>query len=116
MSEKHIADAESKFRVCNINPDFCKVNGKVVPFEITRELTPERAAYASTVKARGGCKVLHIDSINKGVVGNAGQGVSSGVSQGGGDTKIIEGSKSVKVEGKLCARHLDLCDMNVKTG
>jgi hypothetical protein len=112
MSEKHIADAESMFRVVNIAPDMCIVNGKVVPFEIYKQLPPEKSNYARKVRARGE-KVLHVDSIVKGVIGNAGSGVSSGVSQGGGDTKILEGSPTVRVEGKLCTRHKDLCDMNV---
>lgn len=114
MAEKHIADAESIWNVCNINPDMCIVNGQVVPFEIYQELTPEKSNYARKVFARG-CKVLHVDSIIKGVIGNAGKGVSSGVSQGSGDTKVLEGSTSVRVEGKRGARHLDLCDMNVKS-
>jgi hypothetical protein len=115
MSGRHIADAEAKFKVVNIAPDFCKVNGQVVPFDIYQELPPEKSSYAKQVNARGE-KVLHVDSIVKGVIGNAGSGVSSGVSQGGGDTIIIEGASSVRVEGKLCARHLDLCQMNVKSG
>lgn len=115
MSEPHIADAETRFRVVNIAPDFCIVGGKVVPFEIYRDLPPEKSNYASKVRARGE-KVLHIDSIVKGVIGNAGSGVASGVSQGGGDTVITEGSQSVRVEGKLCARHFDLCQMNVSSG
>jgi hypothetical protein len=114
MAEKHIADAESIWMVCNINPDMCIVNGQVVPFEIYRELTPEKSNYAHTVYARG-CKVLHVDSIIQGVIGNAGKGVSSGVSQGSGNTKVLEGAKSVHVEGKPGARHLDLCDMNGKS-
>jgi hypothetical protein len=109
---KHIADAESTWRVVNINPDMCIVGGQVVPFEIYRELTPEKANYSHTVHARG-CMVLHVDSIVRGVIGNLGTGVSSGVSQGSGHTKILEGARSVRVEGKRCARHLDLCDMNV---
>lgn len=115
MSERHIADAEAGFLVLNVNPDLCIVNGKVVPFDIHREMPPERSNYAKRVRARGQ-KVLHVDSIISGVIGNQGQGVSSGVSQGAGDTVIIDGSKSVRVEGKLCARHLDLCLMNVKSG
>ena len=112
MSERHIADAESSWKVVNITPDFCVVGGVVVPFDIYRELPPEKSDYAKKVRARGE-KVLHVDSIVGGVIGNAGSGVSSGVSQGGGDTKILEGATSVHVEGKLCARHLDLCDMNI---
>lgn len=114
MAEKHIADAESIWKVCNISPDMCIVNGQVVPFEIYRELTPEKSNYARKVFARG-AKVLHVDSIIKGVIGNAGKGVSSGVSQGGGDTKILQGASSVRVEGYHGARHQDLCDMNVKS-
>lgn len=114
MSEKHIADAESMFRAVNITPDFCIVGGVVVPFEIYRELPPEKSSYARKVKAKGE-KVLHKDSIIKGVIGNAGRGVSSGVSQGSGDTILIEGARSVRVEGHLCARHKDLCQMNVKS-
>jgi hypothetical protein len=115
MAERHIADAEATFLVVNITPDFCIVNGTVVPFDIHKELPPEKANYARKVKARGE-KVLHVDSIVQGVIGNAGSGVSSGVSQGGGDTRIIEGAQTVHVEGQLVARHLDLCKMNVKTG
>ena len=114
MAEKHIADAESTWKVCNINPDMCIVNGQVVPFEIYQVLTPEKSNYASTVHARG-CKVLKVNSIIKGVIGNAGKGVSSGVSQGSGDTVVLEGAKSVRVEGQLCARHMDLVEMNIKS-
>lgn len=112
MSAKHIADAEGAFKVLNISPDFCIVNGAVVPFEIYQELHPEKSNYASTVIARSE-KVLHLNSIVRGVIGNAGSGVASGVSQGGGNSIIVEGAKTVRVEGQLCARHMDLCSMNV---
>ncbi len=115
MSDRHIADAEAGFRVINISPDFCKVGGKVVPFDIFRELPPERSNYARRTNARKE-KVLHVASIVKGVIGNAGKGIASGVSQGSGDTVIVDGSKSVRVEGQLVARHRDLCQMNVSSG
>ena len=114
MSDRHIADAEAQFMVVNVTPDFCKVNGVVVPFDIFQILPPERSNYARKVNARGE-KVLHVASIVKGVIGNAGQGVSSGVSQGGGDSVVIEGAPKVRVEGQLTARHRDLCQMNVKS-
>jgi hypothetical protein len=114
MSGRHIADAEAAWMVCNITPDFCRVNGAVVPFDIYKPLPPEKRNYAKTVRARGE-KVLHLDSIIQGVIGNMGKGVKSSVSQGGGDTIIIEGSQTVRVEGQLCARHKDLCLMNVKS-
>lgn len=111
---RHIADAESGFLATNINPDFCIVCGKVVPFDIYREFPPERRAYARTVRARGK-KVLHIDSVVSGVIGNAGQGVMSGVSQGSGDVWMIEGAPTVQTEGKRAVRHHDLVHMNVKS-
>jgi hypothetical protein len=111
MAERHIADAESEFKVVNINPDMCFVNGAVVPFEIYRELPPEKSNYAHTVHARG-CMVLHVDSVVQGVIGDAGSGVISGVSQGAGNNIIREGAKTVHVEGSLVARHDDLVGMN----
>ena len=111
MAVGHIADAESTFKVVNINPDMCFVNGAVVPFEIYRELPPEKSNYAHTVHARG-CMVLHVASITQGVVGDAGSGVISGVSQGGGNNIIRTGAQTVRVEGALVARHNDLVGMN----
>jgi hypothetical protein len=111
MAERHIADAEAEFKVVNTNPDLCFVNGVVVPFEIYRELPPELSNYAHTVHARG-CMVLHVDSVIQGVIGNAGAGVISGVSQGAGNNIIREGAHTVHVEGALVARHHDRVGMN----
>ena len=111
MAEKHIADAESQFIVVNVNPDFCKVGKKVIPFDISQVLQPEKSSYAKTVFARGK-QVLMQNSIIKAVNGNAGEGVSSGVSLALGDTKIIEGASTVHTEGRLTARHLDEVLMN----
>jgi hypothetical protein len=114
MSERlHIADAEAEFKVVNVTPDFCKVHGKTVPFEIFRDLTPQRVNYAQKTRARG-VAVLTVDSVVAGVVGNMGKGVVSSVSQGGGDTVVIQGVKSVRVEGRPVCRDQDLCLMNVK--
>jgi len=109
--ENHIADAEARFMVVNIAPDFCIVGNQVVPFDIVSLLPPEKAAYAETVFARSE-KVLMVDSIVKGVSGNAGSGVRSGVSLGAGNVKIISGSQTVFVESRAVARHGDLCEMN----
>ena len=111
MATKHIADAESTFKVVNIDPDMCFVNGTVVPFEIYRELPPEKSNYSPNVNARG-CKVLHVNSVTQGVIGNAGSGVISGVSQGAGNNIVLEGAQSVRVNGQRCARHNDLVGMN----
>lgn len=110
---KHIADAESDFKVTNINPDFCEVHGSVVPFEISQVLSSERDNYAETFHARGK-KVLHVGTIIKGVRGNAGKGIHSGVSQGGGDSIMIEGTTNFRVQKQLVCRHGDRAHMNVK--
>lgn len=116
MSEaRHIADAESEFRVVSITPDFCTVHGKVVPFEIFRDLTPQRFNYAQKVRARG-VPVLTVDSVIAGVVGNMGKGVVSTVSQGSGDTIVIQGVDNVRAEGRAVCRDQDLCLMNGKAG
>jgi uncharacterized Zn-binding protein involved in type VI secretion len=111
MSTRHIADAEDAFFVINIEPDFCEVGDTVIPFDISRELTPERSNYTKTVNARGK-KVLTVDSVVRGVIGDAGSGVKSGTSQQRGDVVILTGSPTVKAEGKQVARHGDLCLMN----
>ena len=101
--------------VLNVTPDFCKVGKRVVPFDIVAVLPPERAAYARSVFAHSE-KVLMVDSIVKGVEGNAGCGVRSGVSQGAGNVRVIAGARSVFVESRAAARHGDLCEMNGSVG
>jgi len=113
MSESHIADAESAHLVMNINPDFCQVGKSVVAFDISRELSNEKSSYAKSVSARGNA-VLLVDSIVRGVVGDAGTGVMSGVSQGNGHVVVKQGSSTVQIEGRKVARDGDRCEMNVQ--
>ena len=112
MSTPHVADAEASFKVVNVAPDFCTVNGQVVPFDIYQELSPERSDYSPDVEARGG-RVLTRGSVVDGVVGNMGEGVMSGVSQGKGTTVILEGDDTILVNGKGVARHGHRCMMNI---
>ena len=109
--ERHIADGESQFVVLNVTPDFCKVGKSVVAFDICQILTPEKADYAHSVLARSE-PVLLIDSIVNAVQGNAGSGVNSGVSLGGGHTQVLAGSTTVFIESRMTARHDDLVEMN----
>lgn len=109
--EKHIADAEAQFMAISVTPDFCLVGSQVIPFDIVSFLPPEKSSYASTVSARSE-KVLIVDSIVAGVLGNAGLGVKSKVSMGLGNVKITSGSETVFVESKAVARHGDACEMN----
>jgi hypothetical protein len=109
----HVADAEVGFRVLNVTPDFCEVDGQVVPFEIYRELPPERVNYAKAVRARG-VPVLTIVSVVSGVIGNMGKGVFSTVSQKDGHTMLLQGVESVRAEGNPVCRDQHLCLLNGK--
>lgn len=112
---KHIADAETKFVVVNVNPDFCKVDGEVVAFDISRAVSEERASYAQDFFARGE-KVLPVGSVVQGVEGNAGEGIFSGVAAEKGDNVTTTGSPVLFVNGRAVCRHDDEVEMNVKTG
>jgi hypothetical protein len=110
---KHIADAESEFKVVNITPDFCRVDGCVVPFDIKQDLSEERTEYAKDFFARGK-RVLRLGSVVRGVEGNAGEGVISGVSQDDGDCVTAEGSDRLFVNGLPVCHHGHRVHMNVK--
>src|SRR5262245_24842614 len=110
---KRMADAEAMFKVVNISPDFCRVNGEVIAFDIEQILPPEKEAYSPDVLARGE-KVLKLGSLVAGVEGNAGDGVLSTVSQRDGHTLMIDGDEKVLVNSSPVCRHGHLCLMNVK--
>lgn len=110
---KHIVDAEAEFVVTNVNPNFCRVDGKVIPFEISQNLSEEKTEYSPSLLSRGE-KVLYVGSVTKGVVGNAGEGVLSGVSQDDGHSIAIEGSERLFVHGKAVCHDGHQALMNVK--
>jgi hypothetical protein len=110
MADKHIADKEAKFVAVSTPPDFCKVGNQVVPFDISRKLD-KAMVHATKVFARG-VPVLRITDIIQGVDGDAGQGVISGTSKGGGDVLIKTGADNVYAEKLLVARHQSICEMN----
>lgn len=110
---KHVADAEKKFYVKAITPDFCKVGNQIVPFMPMREINYEKDDFAKSVFARSE-RVLMVKSIVSGTKGNAGRGVKSGVAKEAGHVKVLKGSTTVFVEGRAVARHEDICEMNGK--
>jgi hypothetical protein len=110
MATKHIADKESKFVAVCIAPDFCKMGNQIVPFDISRKLD-HASVHASKVYARG-VPVVRITDVIQGVDGDAGEGVISGTSKGGGDVIIKTGADNVYAQGLLVARHHSLCEMN----
>ena len=111
---KHIADKESGYIVYNVEPDFCKVHGAVKSFDIVQSLSEERTDYSPDTFSRGE-QVLHVNSVIKGVEGNAGKGVKSQVSQGIGDSVMIQGSERLFVNGQPACHHGHEADMNAKT-
>lgn len=111
---KHLADAETEFFVLNSNPDFCEVDGAVIPFDLYRNLKPERSAYSQNVFSRG-AKVLKVSSIVQGVEGNQGAGVFSGVAEEAGDVEMVEGSDLLFVNSKGAVHHGHAVLMNSKT-
>jgi hypothetical protein len=115
MTKPHIADAEQAFFVIAVTPDMCKVGKSIVAFKPMQFLPPEEKAYARTVFARGE-KVLMVKSIIAGVTANAGKGLDSKVSLMSGHSKIVEGSHTVLVEGRMTARDGDEVDMNCMVG
>jgi hypothetical protein len=111
-TEPHIADAEESFFVLAVTPDMCRVGKAIVAFKPFQTLSPEKSAFSTTVYARDE-KILMIDSVIKGVKGNAGKGLKSGVSLQRGNTRITQGSQTVLIEDRLTARHGSEADMNI---
>ena len=62
MTERHIACAEDKFVIISVTPDFCRVGKSIVPFDISRKLTPEKANYSTSVFVHDE-SVLMVDSL-----------------------------------------------------
>ncbi|MDR3159679.1 MAG: DNA/RNA non-specific endonuclease [Zoogloeaceae bacterium] len=110
QANQHIADGEGQFIVTNITPDFCRVGDSVIPFDISRTLDHE-CRYVPNVFARGE-RVLTIDSVIHGNVGNAGSGVNTGVSRDGGYDRVLTGAKTVRANGRPITRDGDLVLMN----
>lgn len=111
MASKHVANREKIYLAINTTPDMCVVEGNIVPFDIYQTIDQDKTAYSTKVFARGQ-PVLMVDSIIKGVIGNAGEGFVSGVSIANGHVKIMDGSPKVFAEKRKLARHLDPVEMN----
>jgi hypothetical protein len=110
MADKHIADGESGFKAVSSAPDVCMVGGSAVPFDSFQDLSKQKS-YVNSVKAR--CQhILTVGSVIAGTQGNAGSGVVSGTSLGGGDCTILTGANKVNAEGRPIARHLSDVAMN----
>lgn len=111
MADKHIANAEARWRAICTTPDLCKVGSAVVPFDSVRDLSHELKA-SPNVNARG-TSVYTLTGMLQGTDSNAGAGVVSQVSQGAGHVLIVADTTTVRVNGLICARHDSIVHMNV---
>lgn len=112
MAEKHIADKEAEFVAVNGPPDLCRVGKSVIPFDITDKLDRARDP-SDNVYARGHNVLTQATRVST-VAGDAGSGLTSGVSRG--HSIVLRGSSTVNVNGKPCARHGDPVGMNCNGG
>lgn len=114
MTTRHLAIKKQQFKVISIGPDFCEVEGHIIPYDISRDLTAEKSNYSQETFAQG-VPLLHVESVIQGVMGDMGAGIISGTSLQTGDVVLIEGHDNVLVEGSPVSRHLHQVLMNVKS-
>lgn len=113
MTTRHITLKKQAFRAVSIAPDFCEVEGHIIPYDISQDLSAEKSNYAQETFGRG-VSLLHVGSVLHGVLGDMGAGIISGRSLQSGDVVLIEGHDNVLVEGSPVSRHLDKVLMNAK--
>jgi hypothetical protein len=112
-AEPHIADADEKFFIIAVTPDMCKVGKKIVAFDSLQDLSSELMHYSERTFTRNK-KVVLLKSLVKGMKGNAGKGLKSGVAVALGHSQIVEGSSTVFIEDRAVVRHGDEVNLNGK--
>lgn len=110
MSEREIAHKVETAWAINTKKDFCKVGNTIIPFDIICDLS-KAISYSPNVTANSS-NTLTVTHKIQGVVGNAGQGLESGVSQLAGEVILTNGSPTVLINGKSSVRDGDACLMN----
>lgn len=107
---RHIASATSWQAIC-IEPDWCMVDGKPIPFDSAATIDqPDQAS--PNVFARG-APVYRLGDMHKGTQGNAGAHVVSNTSQGDGYVKVLHDDQhKVRVNGVPVARDKTPCLIN----
>ncbi len=110
MAEREIARKINIAWAINTKKDFCKVGNATIPFDIVCDLskatTHSRTVFANSKEA------LTVTHRIPGMVGNAGKGVDSGVSQLAGYVLLSNGSPTVIINDQASVRHGDDCKMN----
>ena len=107
---RHIASATTWRAIC-VEPDWCKVGDKPIPFDSFATINQEDRA-SPNVKARG-VPVYRLGDTHKGTQANAGAHVVSQTSQGSGYVKMLnEDQHGVKANGIPVARDKTPCLVN----
>lgn len=107
---RHIASATTWRAIC-VEPDWCKVGDKPIPFDSFATINQEDRA-SPNVKARG-VPVYRLGDTHKGTEANAGAHVVSQTSQGSGYVKVLnEDQHGVKANGIPVARDKTACLVN----
>lgn len=103
MTKKVVGNKNADYCVVSSGPDVCQVGNSLVPFDSFQQLGAEQT-YVKTVRVNG-VPTLTVGSVIKGTQGNAGSGIISGTSLGGGDCVITSGSPTVNFCGNAAAFH-----------
>jgi hypothetical protein len=110
MAEREIARKINLAWAINTKKDYCQVGNKKVPFDIVCDLA-KAISHSETVFANDK-PVLNVTHRIPGMVGNAGRGLESGVSQLAGEIVLTNGSSTVIINDQASVRHGDDCKMN----
>lgn len=106
----HAGNADSQWLAVTSFPDYCRVGDKIIAFDTTASLDNPIDFSPNVIMA--GYEVYRVNDLCKGTQGNAGKGLVSGTSGGSGHVKLLTGQESVKVNGKVLARHDGECLIN----
>ena len=106
---KHIGNA-TKWLAVSSAPDFCQVGNSVVPFDSFAIVSNPTLA-SPNVLAQG-VPVYRVGDMHQGVQADAGVGIPSGTSLGGGYVMFLQGETNVHVNGTPVIRHDSQCLVN----
>lgn len=110
MAVRELANKDSLPVAINVNPDICRVDGVLVPFDIARDLS--HAIKHSPDVTGQGVPLLFVTSVIQGVDGNQGQGLASGVAQSCGYVFVTGGAQQIFCNGLAVAWNMSECEMN----
>jgi hypothetical protein len=110
MSERVIARTTNiAWAICT-KKDYCRVGKDIVPFDIVCDLS-QATTYSPNVTANGK-PVLAVTHKIPGMIGNAGSGLTSGVSQLAGYVLLEKGSPTVTINNQAAVGNGHDCLMN----